>query len=88
MHCIPAHTACPLLPGIVMAAARLPIPLIHTNTYAPKAVSALVGWCTEGWLLADSRQLQDATSALACALLNYCKSWSWCLAIIPAIIPS
>jgi hypothetical protein len=73
LRCVPSNPACPLLPGIVIEPASMPIPLIHTNSVALRAVCAMVGWCAEGWLFTDSRHLRDAASSLTMALRHYCE---------------
>jgi hypothetical protein len=71
--CIPSSPACPLLPGVVMDAARLPVQLLADSGAPVNAACAVAGWCAEGWLLDDAQHLRDAALTLTTALKHYCE---------------
>jgi hypothetical protein len=71
--CVPAHPACPLLPGFLMRSARQPFPITCPSSFAVKAACAVAGWCAEGWLLEDPRHLREAAYALTASLRKYCE---------------
>jgi hypothetical protein len=61
---------------MVMGEACVPIRLTDLDSYPFKATCAVVGWCSESWLLADEELSHKALDTLTCALRHYCEPWA------------